>query len=73
MDCILGMEFITKNDVLIEKHNRLIRIPSKSVIVRVKAHELWRTPKSRGEPTRGSNYVWIAESWDLRGAPDFQH
>jgi hypothetical protein len=40
MDCILGMEFITQNNVLIEGHNRLIRIPSKSGIVRVKAHEL---------------------------------
>jgi hypothetical protein len=37
MDCILGMEFITQNNVLIEGHNRLVRIPSKSGIVRVKA------------------------------------
>jgi hypothetical protein len=34
------MEFITQNNVLIEGHNRLVRIPSKSGIVRVKAHEL---------------------------------
>jgi len=40
MDCILGMEFITQNNVLIEGHSRLIRISSKSEIVRVKAHEL---------------------------------
>jgi hypothetical protein len=40
MDCILGMEFTTPNNVLIEGHNRLVRIPSKSGIVRVKAHEL---------------------------------
>ncbi len=40
MDCILGMEFITQNNVPIEGHNRLIRIPSKSGIVRMKAHEL---------------------------------
>jgi len=40
MDCILGMEFIIQNNVLIEGHNRLVRIPSKSGIVRVKAHEL---------------------------------
>jgi hypothetical protein len=26
MDCILGMEFITRNNVLIEGHNRLVRI-----------------------------------------------
>jgi hypothetical protein len=40
MDCVLGMEFITRNNVLIEGHNRLIRNPSKSGIVRVKAHEM---------------------------------
>jgi hypothetical protein len=40
MDCILGMEFITHNNVLIEKHNRLVRIPSKNGVVRVKAHEV---------------------------------
>jgi hypothetical protein len=34
------MEFIAQNNVLIEGHNRLIRIPSKNGIVRVKAHEL---------------------------------
>jgi hypothetical protein len=39
MDCILGMEFITQNNVLIERHNRLVKIPSKSGIVWVKAHE----------------------------------
>jgi hypothetical protein len=33
MDCILGMEFVTQNNVLIERHNRLVRIPSKSGIV----------------------------------------
>ncbi len=40
MDCILGMEFITRNNVLIEGHNRLVRIPSKNGVVRVKAHEV---------------------------------
>jgi len=40
MDSILGMEFITQNNLLIEGHNRLVRIPSKSGIVRVKAHGL---------------------------------
>jgi len=40
MDCILGMEFITQNNVLIKGHNRLVRIPSKSGIVKVKADEL---------------------------------
>ncbi len=41
MDCILIMEFITHNNVFIEGHNRLIRIPSKNGIVRVKAHEVF--------------------------------
>jgi hypothetical protein len=40
MDCILGMEFITPNNVLIERHNKLVRIPSKNGIVWVKAHEV---------------------------------
>jgi hypothetical protein len=40
MDFILGMEFITQNNVLIEGHNRLVRIPSKSGIVKVKAHKM---------------------------------
>jgi hypothetical protein len=34
------MEFITQNNVLIERHNRIVIIPSKSGIVRIKAHEL---------------------------------
>jgi hypothetical protein len=40
MDCVLGIEFITQNNVLIEGHNRIVRIPSKSGIVKMKAHEL---------------------------------
>jgi hypothetical protein len=40
MDCVLGMEFITQNNVLIEGHNRLVRIPSKSGIMQMKAHEM---------------------------------
>jgi len=40
MDCILGMEFITHNNVIIEGHSRLIRIPSKNGVVQVKAHEV---------------------------------
>ncbi len=40
MECILGMEFITQNNVLIERHNRLVRIPSKSGIMKLKAHEM---------------------------------
>jgi hypothetical protein len=40
LDCVLGMKFITQNNVLIEGHNRLVRIPPKSGIIKVKAHEL---------------------------------
>jgi len=40
MECVLGMEFITQNNVLIEGHNRLVRIPSKKGIVKMKAHEM---------------------------------
>jgi len=40
MDCVLGMDFIIRNNVLIEGHNRLVRIPSKSGTVWVKAHEV---------------------------------
>jgi len=40
MECILEMEFTTHNNVLIEGHNRLVRIPSEHGIVRVKAHEI---------------------------------
>jgi hypothetical protein len=40
MDCILGMEFITQNNVFIERHNRIVRIPSKNGIMRVKVHEV---------------------------------
>jgi hypothetical protein len=34
------MKFITHNNVLIEGHNRLVRIPSKNGIVRMKAYEM---------------------------------
>jgi hypothetical protein len=40
MDCILKMEFVAHNNVFIEGHNRLIRIPSKNGVVQVKAHEV---------------------------------
>jgi hypothetical protein len=40
MECSLAMEFITHNNVLIEGHNRLIRIGSKNGIIWVKAHEV---------------------------------
>ncbi len=40
MECILGMEFITYNNVFIEGHNRLVKIPSKNGTVPMKAHEV---------------------------------
>ncbi len=40
INCILGMEFITRNNVLIEGHNRLVKISSKNGVVWVNAHEL---------------------------------
>jgi hypothetical protein len=46
MDCVLGMEFITHNNVLIEGHNRLIRIPSKNGVIWVKAHEVFNVSGS---------------------------
>jgi hypothetical protein len=59
MDCILGMEFITQNNVLIERHNRLVRIPSKSGIVRVKAHEL----PCAGGPTV---HFMLGKAWEKK-------
>jgi hypothetical protein len=41
MECNLGMESITHNNVLIERHNRLVKISFKNGIVRVKAHEVF--------------------------------
>jgi len=35
MECILGMEFITHNNVFIEGHIRLVRIPSKNGVIQV--------------------------------------
>jgi hypothetical protein len=46
MECILGMEFITHNNVFIERHNRLVKIPFKNGIVRVKALEMLSVGKS---------------------------
>jgi hypothetical protein len=40
MECILGMDFITHNNVFIERHNRLSKIPSKNGIIWVKAHQV---------------------------------
>jgi hypothetical protein len=40
MECILGMEFVTHNNVFIKGHNRLVRIPSKNGIVHVTVDEV---------------------------------
>ncbi len=58
MDCILGMEFITHNNVFIEGHNRLVRIPSKNGIVRVKA---------RIVPTVGGSTIHLMLGKTLEG------
>jgi hypothetical protein len=41
MEFILGMEFITHNNVLIKRHNKLIKIPSKNEIIWVKTYEMF--------------------------------
>jgi hypothetical protein len=41
MECILGMKFITHNNVLIKGHNRLINIPFENGTIWVKAHEIY--------------------------------
>jgi len=40
MDYILGMEFITHNNVFIEGHKRLVKIPSKNGVVQMKGDEV---------------------------------
>jgi hypothetical protein len=40
IECILGMDFTTHNNVIIERYNRIVKIPSKNKIIRVKAHEV---------------------------------
>jgi hypothetical protein len=57
MDCVLGMEFITQNNVLIEGYNRLVSIPSKSGIMKVKAHEL----PCAGGPTI---HFMVGKAWE---------
>jgi len=57
MDCVLGMEFITQNNVLIEGHNRLVKIPSKNGIVKVKAHEM----PCEGGPTI---HFMLGKTWE---------
>jgi hypothetical protein len=37
VECILGVDFKTKNNMFIKKHNRLIRIPFKHGFVCLKA------------------------------------
>jgi hypothetical protein len=56
MECILGMEFITNNNVLIDGHNRLVRIPLKNGIVWVKAHEV---PSVGGSTT----HLMLGKTW----------
>jgi hypothetical protein len=57
MQCISGMEFITHNSVFIERQNRLIKIPSKNGIIRVKTHEV---------PSVGGSVVhlMLSKTWE---------
>ncbi len=55
MECILGMEFITHNNLIIEGHNRLIRIPSKNGIVQVKTHEV---------PNGSTIHLMLNKTWE---------
>ncbi len=57
MDCVLGMEFITQNNVFIEGHNRLVKIPSENGIVKVKAHEM----PCEGGPTI---HFMLGKTWE---------
>jgi len=60
MDCVLGMEFITQNNVFIAGHNRLVGIPSKSGIVKVKAHDM----PCVGGPTI---HFMLGKTWEKEG------
>ncbi len=64
MDCILGMEFITQNNVLIEGHNRLVRIPSKNGDCASKSTRvaLWKW-------TNHPLHVWKNLGKRMRGRP----
>jgi hypothetical protein len=56
MECVLGMEFIAHNNVFIEGHNRLVKIPSKNGIVRMKAHEVPSVDGSTIHLTLGKDF-----------------
>ncbi len=64
MECILGMEFITYNNVFIEGHNRLVKIPSKNGIIRMKAHEVFSV---------GGSTIHLMLSKTLDGESDTSH
>jgi hypothetical protein len=38
VECILGMDFKTNNNMFIKRHNRIVRIPFKHGLVCVKAY-----------------------------------
>jgi hypothetical protein len=57
MECILGMKFITHNNVLIERHNRLIKISFKKWIIWVKTHEV----PSVG---RSTIHLMLGKTWE---------
>jgi hypothetical protein len=58
------MEFITYNNVFIEGHNRLVKIPSKNGIIRMKAHEVFSV---------GGSTIHLMLSKTLDGESDTSH
>jgi hypothetical protein len=57
------MEFIIHNNMLIEGHNRLVRIPSKNGVVQVKPHEVPRVDGSTIHLVLGILWKWNA--WEV--------
>jgi hypothetical protein len=59
-----GKEFITHNNVLIEGHNRLVRIPSKNGVIWVKAHEVLNVGGSTINLMLGKK-LWKKNAWEV--------
>jgi hypothetical protein len=57
------MEFITHNNVFIEKHNRIIRIPSKNGIIQVMALEVLNVGGSTIHLMLGK--LWKSNAWEV--------
>jgi hypothetical protein len=77
------MEFIAHNNVFIEGHNGLVRIPSKNRIVRVKAHEVLYVGGSTIHLMLGKTWerecvggygmlcvIWVLDEYEPKEAPN---